>query len=90
MRRRSRGDEASRFRPGAIRGYSADLARARADRDALRAGFASAVDRGEILAWFQPQICPPTPARSAESRRWCAGNTRTRGVVAARRIPAGD
>ena len=50
------GDEASRYRPGAIRGYSADLARARADRDALRAGFAEAVDRGEIRAWFQPQL----------------------------------
>ena len=50
------GDEASRYRPGAIRGYSADLARARADRDALRAGFADAVDRGEIRAWFQPQL----------------------------------
>lgn len=50
------GDEAARFRPGAIRGYSADLARARADRDALRAGFASAVERGEIRAWFQPQL----------------------------------
>ncbi|MGB4910230.1 MAG: EAL domain-containing protein, partial [Tabrizicola sp.] len=40
----------------AIRGYSADLARARADRDALRAGFADAIDRGEIRAWFQPQL----------------------------------
>ena len=50
------GDEAAGGRPGAIRGYSADLARARADRDALRAGFAAAVDRGEIRAWFQPQI----------------------------------
>ena len=50
------GDEAARFRPGAIRGYSADLARARADRDALRAGFASAVERGEMRAWFQPQL----------------------------------
>jgi diguanylate cyclase len=50
------GDEASGCRPGAIRGYSADLARARADRDALRAGFAAAVDRGEVRAWFQPQL----------------------------------
>ncbi|MFZ1510715.1 MAG: EAL domain-containing protein [Tabrizicola sp.] len=50
------GDEAARYRPGAIRGYSADLARARADRDALRAGFAAAIDRGEIRAWFQPQL----------------------------------
>jgi diguanylate cyclase len=50
------GDEAARHRPGAIRGYSDDLARARADRDALRAGFAQAVDRGEVRAWFQPQL----------------------------------
>ena len=50
------GDEAARFRPGAIRGYTAELARARADRDALRQGFAAAVERGEIRAWFQPQL----------------------------------
>jgi diguanylate cyclase len=50
------GDEAARYRPGAIRGFSSDLARARADRDALRAGFASAVERGEIRAFFQPQL----------------------------------
>ncbi len=50
------GDEAARHRPGAIRGYSDDLARVRADRDALRAGFSQAVDRGEIRAWFQPQL----------------------------------
>jgi diguanylate cyclase len=40
----------------AIRGYSADLARARADRDALRNGFSGAVERGEVRAWFQPQL----------------------------------
>ncbi|WP_137111325.1 bifunctional diguanylate cyclase/phosphodiesterase [Rhodobacter sp. SY28-1] len=50
------GDEAASCRPGAIRGYSADLARARADRDALRAGFSAAVQRGEVRAWFQPQV----------------------------------
>lgn len=50
------GDEAAHYRPGAIRGYSADLARARADRDALRAQFPDAVARGEIRAWFQPQV----------------------------------
>ncbi len=49
-------DEAASHRPGAIRGYSDDLARARADRDALRAGFSRAVDLGEIKAWFQPQL----------------------------------
>ncbi|RYH95127.1 MAG: EAL domain-containing protein, partial [Acetobacteraceae bacterium] len=50
------GDEAAQYRPGAIRGFSAELARARADRDALRMGFADAVDRGEVRAWFQPQL----------------------------------
>lgn len=50
------GDEAARVTPGAIRGYTVDLARARAERDALRAGFADAVDRGEVRAWFQPQV----------------------------------
>ncbi len=50
------GDEAARFRPGAIRGYSADLAAARADRDALRAAFAKAVEHGEVRAFFQPQV----------------------------------
>ncbi len=49
-------EEAARHLPGAIRGYSDELARARADRDALRAGFSQAVDRGEIQAWFQPQL----------------------------------
>ena len=50
------GDEAAQYRPGAIRAYSAELARARADRDALRAGFSDAVARGEVRAWFQPQL----------------------------------
>jgi diguanylate cyclase len=50
------GDEAATCRPGAIRGFSADLARARSDRDTLRASFSGAVDRGEIRAWFQPQV----------------------------------
>jgi diguanylate cyclase len=50
------GDEAAACRPGAIRAYSSELAQARADRDTLRAGFAGAVDRGEVRAWFQPQV----------------------------------
>jgi EAL domain-containing protein (putative c-di-GMP-specific phosphodiesterase class I)/GGDEF domain-containing protein len=49
-------DEAAQYRPGAIRSYSPELACARADRDALRAGFADAVKRGEVRAWFQPQL----------------------------------
>ena len=50
------GDEAASCRPGAIRGFTIDLARARTDRDTLRSGFAAAVDRGEVRAWFQPQV----------------------------------
>lgn len=49
-------DEAMRYRPGAIRSYSADLAQTRAARDALRASFADAVKAGEIRAVFQPQL----------------------------------
>lgn len=50
------GDEAAQYRPGAIRGYSTDLAHARAERDSLRNGFVEAVSRGEVRAWFQPQL----------------------------------
>jgi diguanylate cyclase len=50
------GDEAASCRPGAIRGFTIDLARARSDRDTLRSSFAAAVDRGEVRAWFQPQV----------------------------------
>ncbi|NHB75465.1 EAL domain-containing protein [Rhodobacter sp. M37P] len=50
------GDEARACRPGAIRGFTAELARARAERDALRTGFADGVGRGEVRAWFQPQV----------------------------------
>ena len=50
------GDEAATCRPGAIRGFSAELARARTERDMLRSSFAGAVDRGEVRAWFQPQV----------------------------------
>jgi diguanylate cyclase len=50
------GDEAARYRPGAIRSYTVELASARADRDALRLGFAAAVGRGEVRAYFQPQL----------------------------------
>jgi diguanylate cyclase len=50
------GDEAASCRPGAIRGFTIDLARARSDRDTLRFSFAAAVERGEVRAWFQPQV----------------------------------
>lgn len=49
-------DEAGRHRPAAIRAFTADLAGARSARDALRAGFAAAVEAGQIRAHFQPQV----------------------------------
>ncbi|WP_103259152.1 bifunctional diguanylate cyclase/phosphodiesterase [Tabrizicola aquatica] len=49
-------DEAGRHRPSAIRAYTSDLAGARLARDALRAGFAAAVEAGQIRAHFQPQV----------------------------------
>ena len=49
-------DEAGRHRPAAIRAYTSDLAGIRAARDGLRAGFAAAVDSGQIRAHFQPQV----------------------------------
>ncbi len=49
-------DEAMHHKPGAIRTYTQDLAKARRDRDTLRAGFAAAVAEGQVRAHFQPQV----------------------------------
>ncbi len=57
-------DEACRNGPGAIRAFSADLAAARADRDALRREFASAVAAGQVRPHFQPQLSTDTGAVS--------------------------
>lgn len=53
-------DEALRNGPGAIRAYSPDLPRRRADRDALRSALETALDTGEIRAHFQPQVATDT------------------------------
>lgn len=57
-------DEALRHRPGAIRSYTDELALTRAARDALRAGFAGAIEAGEIRAHFQPQLSTDSGAVS--------------------------
>ena len=57
-------DEARRHRPGGIRGYTAELAHARAERDALRADFAAAVAAGQLRAHFQPQLSTDSGAVS--------------------------
>jgi EAL domain-containing protein (putative c-di-GMP-specific phosphodiesterase class I) len=57
-------DEAMQHAPGAIRAYTFDLARARTDRDALRAGFAAAVAEGQVRAHFQQQVSTDSGAVS--------------------------
>lgn len=53
-------DEARRHGPGALRAYAPGMARKRADRDARRADLETALDEGQIRAWFQPQISADT------------------------------
>ncbi|WP_151720554.1 putative bifunctional diguanylate cyclase/phosphodiesterase [Gemmobacter serpentinus] len=49
-------DEAQRHGPGAIRAFSPDMPATRADRDAMRALLETALDTGQIVAHFQPQL----------------------------------
>jgi predicted signal transduction protein with EAL and GGDEF domain len=55
-------DEALRHGPGAIRAFAPAMARTRADRDAQREVLEAALDEGQILAWFQPQVSTDTGA----------------------------
>ncbi|MFT4149195.1 MAG: bifunctional diguanylate cyclase/phosphodiesterase [Paracoccaceae bacterium] len=55
-------DEALRNGPGAIRSFSPDMARHRADREAFRDELEVALDEGQIRAWFQPQVSTDTGA----------------------------
>lgn len=55
-------DEAARNGPGAIRAFAPDMARKRADRDAFRHVLEIALDEGQIIPHFQPQISTDTGA----------------------------
>lgn len=57
-------DEALRHGPGAIRAFAPDMARTRADRDALRETLETALDDGQIRPHFQPQVSTDTGAIS--------------------------
>jgi diguanylate cyclase len=57
-------DEALRNGPGAIRAFSPDMSRNRADRDLLRQELEVALEEGQIRAHFQPQISTDTGAIS--------------------------
>lgn len=53
-------DEARRNGPGAVRAYSADIGRAAEERDSLRERVEAALENGEIVAYFQPQLSTDT------------------------------
>ena len=55
-------DDAARHGPGGLRAYAPEMARRRADRDALRDELEQALDEGQIRAHFQPQISTDTGA----------------------------
>ncbi len=73
-------DDALRNGPGAIRAYSPDMTRTRADRDAQREELEAALDEGQIRAHFQPQISTDTGAISGFEAlaRW---HHPTRGLI---------
>lgn len=74
-------DEALRNGPGAIRAYAPDMARTRADRDAMRDILEGALENGQIVPWFQPQVSTDTGAITGFEAlaRW---NHPDRGLVA--------
>ncbi|MBC7138253.1 MAG: phosphodiesterase [Defluviimonas sp.] len=53
-------EEARQQGPGAIRAYSAELQRASIARDALATEAAAALESGQIVAYFQPQLSTDT------------------------------
>lgn len=55
-------DEALRNGPAGIRAWAPDMARHRADREAFRSELETALQEGQIHAWFQPQVSTDTGA----------------------------
>ncbi|MCB2137233.1 MAG: bifunctional diguanylate cyclase/phosphodiesterase [Rhodobacteraceae bacterium] len=53
-------EDARRSGPGAIRGYSPEIAQAAHERDDLRDRIEAALENGEIAAYFQPQLSTDT------------------------------
>lgn len=53
-------DEAHRNGPSAIRSYSTELGQARASRDTMRDDALRALENGEVVPWFQPQVSTDT------------------------------
>ena len=53
-------DDARRHGPSAIRAYSPEMAAAASDRASQNGRIEEALERGEIVAWFQPQLSTDT------------------------------
>jgi diguanylate cyclase (GGDEF)-like protein len=53
-------EEAQRNGPSAIRAYTRDMGQAADDREALRNEVETALERGDIIAYFQPQLSTDT------------------------------
>ena len=72
--------EARRNGPGAIRSYTVEMQKAKTDRHTLRAEIEAALDDGQIVAWFQPQVSTDTGEVTGFEAlaRW---NHPTRGVL---------
>ena len=75
---RRQGRACARFEPA--------LHHAALDRLELEAELRRALQRDELVVHYQPTVAARRPARSAASRRSCAGSTRTRGLLGAARV----
>lgn len=54
--------EARRAGPSSVRGFSAEMKKRIATRDELSAEVSDALESGQFVAWFQPQLCTKTGA----------------------------
>jgi diguanylate cyclase len=65
--------EALRFAPSAIRSFSADMQRTHLARTALTDEVSAALENGQIVPFFQPQLCTDTGLVSGFEAlaRWC-------------------
>lgn len=73
-------EEARRNGPGSLRAYSSEIARVAAERNDCRDRIEQALQEGEIVAWFQPQVSAETGAVTGMEAlaRW---NHPERGIV---------
>ncbi len=83
-------DEALRNGPGAIRAFAPDMARNRADRDALRDELEAALDEGQIRAAFPAAGFSTDTGEISGFEALARWHHPERGLVAPGRFPARD